>query len=173
MLGFDLADAGEERDVGEVLHAGVRTFARERVGVEFLRDVRLEWVEAQGRGLDAGESEHVARHGDVGLAEDGVRESDIEPKQLAVGLAGERTGDAVTLSFVDHPLVRDRGVLSIGRDAEHHEVAELELRRATKTFKQSGRWSDEPEVDVLRGAGAFDAKLDDETSLEDDAVAEL
>ncbi len=69
MLGFDLADAGEERDVGEILHAGVRTFARERAGVELLRDVRLEWVEAQGRGLDAGESEH---HVDIVRRDDGA-----------------------------------------------------------------------------------------------------
>jgi hypothetical protein len=40
----------------------------------------------------------------------------------------------------------------MGRDGEHHEVAEIELRRTPKTLEKF-RWRpDEPEVDILGGA---------------------
>jgi hypothetical protein len=52
LFGSDLADAREERDVREILHARVGTLARQRVGVKLLRDVGLQRVEAQGRGLE-------------------------------------------------------------------------------------------------------------------------
>jgi hypothetical protein len=67
---IDLADPGKERDVGEILDARVRPFARKRVGVELFGDVRLNWVEPQRRRFDTREAEDVVRDDDVGLSED-------------------------------------------------------------------------------------------------------
>lgn len=61
---------------------------------------------------------------------DRVREGDVEPERLAVGLACERAAHPVALSFADHALVRDRRLLGIPRDVEDHEVAELPRARA-------------------------------------------
>lgn len=123
--------------------------------------VACDRVETQRRRLDAGETEHVVGRRDVGFAEDRVREGNVEPEPLAVGLACKRAAHSVALPFVDHALVRDRRVLGIRRDVEDHEVADLELRCASETLEQPGRWSDEPEVDVLGGACARDARRRD------------
>ena len=64
-------------------------------------------------------------------------------------------------------------MLGVGREGERHEVAELEPGRPLQVIEQGFRRPDEPEVDVFGGTSALDAKLDDEPTLEHDAVAQL
>ncbi len=68
---------------------------------------------------------NIISHDDIGLAEYGIGKCDIEPERLAVGLARQSAGHPVALTFVNHSLVHDRGVLGIGRDGEHHELPEI------------------------------------------------
>ena len=145
---FNLANTGEERYVGEIFHAGVRALARKRVRVELLGDVSLDRVEAERGRSDPGEPEDIIGNDDVGLAENGVGECDVEPEGLTVGLARQRACHAVALTFVNHSLVRDLGMLGVGRDREQHELAEIEAGRALKPFENPGGRTDEPEIDV-------------------------
>src|SRR5882672_10419973 len=135
---FDLANTGEERYVGEIFHAGVRALTRERVRVELLGDMSLDRVEAERGRRDPGEPEDIVSNDDIGLAEDGVGERDVEPEGLTVGLARQRAGHAVSLTFVNHSFVRDLGMLGVGRDREHHELAEIQAGRALKPFENPG-----------------------------------
>jgi hypothetical protein len=63
-------------------------------------------------------------------------------------------------------------VLVVGDDREHHEISELETSRTLKALEETGRGSNEPEVNVLRGPRALHAKLDDESTLQHRAIAE-
>ena len=92
---------------------------------------------------------------------------------MTVGLARQRAGHAVTLTFVNHSLVRDLGVLGVGRNSEHHELPEIEAGGALKPFGNPGGRTDESEINVLGGAGSFDAELHNETALNHRAVSEF
>src|SRR6185436_5250659 len=50
--GIDRPHTRQERDVGEILDARVRTLARHRIGVKLLGDVSVTWVEPELRWLD-------------------------------------------------------------------------------------------------------------------------
>ena len=56
---FDLSNASEKRHVGKILHAGVRTLARKRVGMKLLGDVGLDRIEAERGWCDASEAKDI------------------------------------------------------------------------------------------------------------------
>ena len=125
--------------------------------MELLGDVGLDRVHAQGRRLNARERQRVLGGHDVGLAEDGVTERDVDAKGATVDLAREAALGTEAHAVVLHPVVLDIRVPVVGADREHHEVAQVARPRGAKPAEDVVGRSHHAEVHVLGGARPLDA----------------
>jgi hypothetical protein len=162
---------GEEREVREVLDAGVRPPARHRVGVQLLRDVGLDGIEPERRRRDPCEREDVGGREHVGLTKDRIAEGHIDAERFAVGLASEPAVDAMAQAVVAHAVVQQRGVIGVCHHLEAHEVSDVEAAGALQLREETIGRSHHPQIDVLRGSSAREPQLEHEAALEGRRVA--
>ncbi|AUX49051.1 uncharacterized protein SOCE26_105960 [Sorangium cellulosum] len=171
-LRIDRLRRREECEVGQVLHPGVWARTRHRIRVELLRDVRLDWIEAQRRRRDAGEREDVLRHHDLGLAEDRIAERDVHAERLPVELAGEPALRTEAEPVVLHPIVLNLGVVIVGADLEVHEVAEVAAPSLLQFREHVVGAAHHSEINVLGGACPRKTQLEDEPALQCGRISE-
>jgi hypothetical protein len=170
-LGVQRLDAGEERDVGQVLDPGIRALSRHGVGVELLRDVRFERVYPERGGRDARETEDVVGDDDVGSTKDRIAECDVDSEWVALALSRKPAHCSESHAFILHALVVDLGVIVVGTDLEGEEISKIQASGFLELSEDILGRSRHAEIDILRGSRAFKAKLDDQPSLDRYRVA--
>src|SRR6185437_7791294 len=114
----------KQGNVWKVFHARVRASAGHRVGVELLRDVGFDRIQAQFRRRDSGKCEHVVRSDNLGRPNNKVAKCDIDAEVLTVELASQATLRAKSQPLILHAVVLDCRLLWVAADFEGHEVAE-------------------------------------------------
>ena len=140
---LERADCAEQHEIRQVLHPRVRTFARQRIGVHLFGEMRFNWIEPQFRWFDAGECQDVFSHDDVRLAQDRIRERDVDAEALAVDLAREPAHSAIAEAVLSRAVEVHLGPLSVRLNFEGHEIAEISSRGFSQLRKQVVRRSRE------------------------------
>src|SRR5207302_8495980 len=135
-------------------------FAWQRIGVHLFGEMRFNWVEPEFRWLDAGECQDVFSHDDVRLAQDRIREGDVDAEALAVDLAREPALSAIAEAVLPRAVEVHLGLLSVRLNFEGHEMAEVGSSRFLMAREGVRRRSVEAQGHVPRGPGSFDAELE-------------
>ena len=140
--------------------------------MKLLCDVRLEGVDPDLRRRDAGEGQDVIGNAELGLADDGVAEGDVDTERLPVDLPAQLAFGAEAEPVVLQSIVLDLGVVGVRSELEAHEIAQVETTRLLQPLEHPLRRAHHTQVDVVGGACAFQAQLEDEPSFERGVITE-
>lgn len=99
--------AGQQGDIGQVFDPRVGARARQCVGVQLLRDVRYDRIEAEPGRFDVGKRQQVADDDLVRFADERIAEADVDAERAAEDLAGEAAlgGEAVAGVLMPSPWI--------------------------------------------------------------------
>src|SRR5205807_3914555 len=114
----------------------------------------------------------VFSHDDVRLAQDRIREGDVDAEALAVDLAGEPALSAIAEAVLSRAVEVHLVLLSIRLNFEGHEIAELCPSGFLEARERVLRRSVETQVHVPCCPGSFEAELEHQASLEHRRFAE-
>jgi hypothetical protein len=103
---------------------------------------------------------------DVWCAQDWIAEPDVDAEGLTVRFSGHRARRLKTEAVVDHSVALNVRSILVGPYLEREEVIEIEARRFLETRENPVSRSGHPQVDVLRGSGAVETKLQDQPALQ-------
>lgn len=165
------AHRGKQRDVWEILDAGVWAVARQRIRVQLFGDMRDHRVHSDSRRLDARESQDISRLDEVRRANNRIAMRDIDSERIAIDFVGESAGHPESTTFVDQPRPVEDGMSGIVPHLELHEVGEAESGGGSKTLEHAIRRSAHPKIDVLGCPHDVESHFENKTTLEDDRIS--
>ena len=165
-LRLEFPAGGQERQIGEVLHAAVLASPEQGEGVQFLGDVHLEGIDPEVGRVDARELQEGGGGDPLGGHDLRFGEGGVHLETGSVGLAGQEALDPVPLPLVGLPLDRQGRVMRVGDNLEGEEVVQVELPDLLQTMEQPFRMPGETEVQVSRRAGTGKTKFENHSPLQ-------
>lgn len=154
----ELADFPEQRDVGKVLYPRVHARTRQCVGMELLRDMRLDRIHAYGRRSDPGERKYILGSNDIGLPENRIRKRNVDSERLSIRFPGKHSFRPEAQAVVLHPIVSKVRMGGIGVHFECQEVSHVETARALQTIEHLLWRTHETQIDILCRARTLSAR---------------